>query len=144
MRSDPLILNKKGRLKYPVFCQKGKKRYRWLLVITDFEGRNRGKKVRRYDEAKAIIEQMKETHPDYEYTIVSRQVGYGPPVSKVSDEVLEEQNERGRFWCAYCRKFRVFDEDPFWGKRLCPVCRVPDDSWHVVVNNPLLSRRMWG
>jgi hypothetical protein len=143
LRSEPLILNKKGNLKYPRQVQRGKEKMRWLLVVTDMEGRNKGKKIRRYREARKLVKTLKKRYPDYEYTIVSRQVGYGPPVSRVSDEDLLAQNHRGRYWCPYCRKFRVFDWDPWWSKSRCPVCRIFDDNWHVMVNNPGIADRIW-
>ena len=117
---------------------------RWKLVVTDFEGKNRGKLVRRYRDAKKIIEVLKKEHPDFEYTIVSRQVGYGPPASRLTHEYLWENNQRGRLWCPYCRKFRVFDWDPYWDVNRCPVCRIFDSNYHVLANNPLLAERMWG
>lgn len=141
MRSEPLILNKKGNLKYPKQTQKGKEKMRWRLVVTDFEGRNRGKLFHRYSEAKIVIKALKKKHPDSEYTIVSRQVGYGPPASKISDKYLMAMNERGRWWCPFCRKFRVFDWDPFWNVDRCPVCRAFGNSIHVIRNNPLVIER---
>jgi len=81
-------------------------------------------------------------HPDSEYTIVSRQVGYGPPASRISDEELMKMNERGRWWCPYCRKFRVFEWDPFWGIDRCPICRVFMNNGHVLRNNPLVVERI--
>lgn len=142
MRSDPLILNKKGNLKYPRACQ-GRKKNRWRLVVTDLDGNNRGKKFRRYRKAKQAVTGMREKHPDFEYTIVSLQVGFGPPSSKVNDDQLLAMNHRGRYWCPYCRKFRQFDWDPFRSKDKCPICRIPLDDWHVMRNNPLLTNMMW-
>ncbi len=144
MRSEPLILNKKGNLKYPKSVQLGKKKMRWKLVVTDFEGHNRGKLVRRYRDAKRMIVTLKKKHPDFEYTIVSRQVGYGPPASRLTHEDLMEKNQRGRWWCPYCRKFRIFDWDPYWDVNRCPVCRIFDNNYHVLANNPILAERMWG
>ena len=142
MRSEPLILKKNGNLKYPKSVQKGKDKMRWRLVVTDFEGKNKGKKVRRYSDAKRMIETLIKKHPDSEYTIVSRQVGYGPPASKISDEHLTAMNERGRWWCPYCRKFRVFEWDEFWNVTRCPICRVFMNNSHVIRNNPLVIERM--
>ena len=143
MRSEPLILNRKGNLKYPLAVQMGKKKLRWRLVVTDIDGKNRGKLVRRYSEAKKIVKVMQAKHPDMEYTIVSRQVGYGPPASRVSDDDLMAINTRGRWWCPYCRKFRIFDWDPYWSKSRCPVCRVFDNNYHVLANNPIIADRIW-
>jgi len=143
LRSEPLILNKKGNLKYPKAVQMGKKKIRWRLVVTDFDGKNRGKLVRRYREAKKMVKVLQAQHPDFEYTIVSRQVGYGPPVSRVSHKALMEMNRRGQWWCPYCRKFREFDYDPFWNKSRCPVCRIFDNNFHVLANNPALADRIW-
>ncbi len=142
MRSEPLILNKKGNLKYPKVAQTGKEKMRWILIATDETGKNRGKKYRRYRKAKQAIAVLSKKHQDWEFTIVSRQVGYGPPRSKVSDEALEAMNSRGRYWCPFCRKFRVFDEDPWWGLSRCPVCGIFDTNWHVIHNNPRLGVRL--
>jgi hypothetical protein len=142
LRSEHLILNKKGNEKYPVFSQKGKDKDRWKLIVTDLDGRNRGKKMRRYSDAKKAIAKLRAKHPDFEYTIVSRQRGYGPP-PKVTDDYLLERNHRGEYWCPFCRKFRVFDWDPYWQCSRCPVCRIFDYNFHVLVNNPLLADKVW-
>ncbi len=111
----------------------------WLLVLTDEDGRNRGKKFKRFKTARNTADKIREQHPDLEITIVSRRVGYGPPRSRISDDDLHEQNARGRLWCPFCRKFREFDIDPTWNWERCPICRIPTHNFHVIRNNPRLT-----
>ena len=143
MRSKPLKLNKEGEPTVLLFVQQGKDP--WRLIVTDPSGRSKGKTFSSYRKAKEVIAKMKEKHPDSEYTIVSRQVGYGPPQSKISDEDLVEMNSRGRYWCPFCRKFRIFELDPYHHtERLrCPICHMPESSWHVMRNNPRLVLKMY-
>ncbi len=117
----------------------------WRLIVTDPSGKNKGKTFSSYRAAKEVIAKLKAQHPDSEYTIVSRQVGYGPPHSKITDEDLIEMNAHGKYWCPYCRKFRIFEIDPYFHKERsrCPICHIPDDSWHVMRNNPRLVVKMW-
>ncbi len=137
-------MNKKGKVKD---LKPSQKVYPpWRLVVVDPNGKRRGKVFKSYKKAKKTATKLKATHPDSEYTIVSRQIGYGPPFSKVSDEDILAMNARGRYWCPYCRKFRIFDWDPWWGAKgqdRCPVCGTPESSWHVVRNNPRLRGVYW-
>lgn len=150
MRSDPLIL-KDGEPKYPMPSQLSNAP--WRLVVTDEEGRNRGKKFHSYRQAKEAVAKLRGEHPDFEYTIVSRQISYGPPRSKITDKQLQEMNDISNYWCPYCRKFREFEWDPYalpamgttsMGTDRCPVCRIRIDDSTVVKNNPTLAYRMWG
>jgi hypothetical protein len=143
LRSEPLKVNKKGKVINLLASQIAAK-YPWRLVVTDIDGHNRGKKFKSYKKAKKAQKRLQQQHPDLEYTIVSLCVGYGPPRSKITDEDLQEMNSRGRYWCPYCRKFRIFDLDPYWNWNRCPVCRMPDHNWHVMRNNPRLVSNMYG
>ena len=143
MRSEPLKVTKKGKVLNLAQSQIAAK-FPWSLIVVDPDGKRRGKKFKSYKKAKRAMRSLQDRHPDSEYTIVSRCVGYGPPRSKISDEALEAQNSRGRYWCPYCRTFRVFDWDPAWGWNRCPVCLIPDHNWHVMRNNPRLVVNMYG
>jgi len=136
-------LTKKGKPTRLLPVQQGKDP--WRLIVTDPNGKNRGKTFASYKKAKKVVVKLQEKHPDSEYTIVSRQVGYGPPRSKISDEDLIEMNSRGRYWCPYCRKFREFEVDPYFSpeRTRCPICHIPDSSWHVMRNNPRWVNRMY-
>lgn len=109
----------------------------WMLVLSKGY-KNRGKRFSSYKEAKLAGATLSEKYPDHEVTIVSRQVGYGPPWSKLPDPKLLEINLRGMLWCPYCRKLREFHLDPLWELMRCPVCRIPDHDYHVTKNNPIL------
>ncbi len=137
-RSRVLVLNKETEEpKDILFVQTTGKP--WLLILTDDVGRNRGKLFKTMKKARKAAKRIAKAHPDLEVTVVSRRVGYGPPRSRVSDERLREENDRGSLWCPYCRKFRVFDWDPTWDIDKCPVCRIPINNFHVIRNNPRLS-----
>ena len=142
-RSNPLILKPNGKHTL-MFVQQGKHKLRWKLIVTDQEGRNRGKKFHSYRQAKQVLEELKGKHPDNEYTIVSCIVAYGPPRTMVTDDQLEEMNLRGKYWCPYCRKFREFDYDPTIEEDRCPICRTRLFEWATIRNNPVLAKQFWG
>ena len=141
MRSDPLILDKETD---------EPRELAWVQTVWDpwrlivsYEFRNKGKLFKSYRKAKKAGAKIQKEHPEYEVTIVSRQVGYGPPRSKVSDQVLLRMNFDGLLWCPYCRKFREFLYDPLWEKKRCPVCRISTSDHSVQVNNPGMPGREW-
>ena len=114
----------------------------WLLVLYHERKRVRkGKKYRYYSLAKKAKKEMDEKYPQdqgWEVCIVSRQVGYGPPYSKITDRQIYLQNIKGLLWCPYCRTFREFLWDPKYEVKRCPVCRCMASGFHIQVNNPSL------
>jgi len=141
VRTKPLIVDKAtGEPKHPFPIHLKENSLPWLVVITTEVGR-RGKRFHSLREAKTFAKQVEKEHGgEVSVTVVSRSVGYGPPHSLVSDEVLHEQNARGRYWCPYCRQFRVFAHSRVWGIDRCEVCGTFIDDFHVTKNNP----RLWG
>jgi len=135
-RSDPLLLDDAGNLKYPLWVQANRPdKIRWRLIVTSPEGKNRGKLVQFYSEAKRLAALFQEKYPDHEVTIVSRQGAYGAPRSKVPDYIIMRMNEEGNTWCPFCRKFRQFLYDPYMEVKRCPVCRIPIGNIYVTKNN---------
>ncbi len=148
-RSEPLVLGKDGEPTNPPFTYE--KYESWKVVVVDQETeKRRSKKFFSYVEAQEKAVELRERFGDRaEVGIVSRQVGYGPPASKVSDEKLLTANERGYYWCPYCRKFRDFPYFPSSEGRACEFCFTPEQSFHVVACNPTLwnpvhYRRVFG
>ncbi len=131
-RTKPFRLNKETGEPNLIFTQEN--RDPWKLVIS-FDMSNRGRNFRLYQEAKSTGARIKETHPEYEITIVSRQAGYGPPYSKIDNGTLMRMNQQGLLWCPYCRKMREFLYNPSWQQDRCPVCRISKLDFHVKKNN---------
>jgi len=139
-RTPPLIIDRKtGEPKKLYATQEN--RDPWKLVIITADGRRKGKNFRSYKKAKKAGKTWTDSHQDDSFTVVSRQVGYGPPYSKVSPAQLLEMNARGRFWCPYCRQFREFLYAPRWRIERCEVCRIMLNDHHVIKNNPRLVWR---
>lgn len=137
MRSLPLVIDKStGEPKYlPHTYQKYEP---WKVVILDIETQQRkSKKFFSYPEAKTAAEKIQEKlGPEYMVHVVSRQMGYGPPYSKITDAQLLRQNEMGRYWCPYCRTFRRFLYNAWREKRMCEFCQTVENDFHVIANNP--------
>lgn len=112
----------------------------WKVVVVDQDTeKRRSKKFFSYVEAKAKAKELKEKFGDRaEVGVISRQLGYGPPVSKIDDSRLLRLNEQGYFWCPYCRRLREFPYLPWRDARSCEFCFTPDHSFHVVACNPTL------
>jgi len=111
----------------------------WKVVILDIEtNQRRSKKFFSYKKAKkAAIKYSEKLGPAYLVGVVSRQMGYGPPQSKVPDLMLVEKNDLGYLWCPYCRNFRTFLYNAWRERRLCEFCGCVESDFHVVVNNPM-------
>lgn len=140
-RSRPLVLDKKGRPTVEANTQKPK----WKLIIKDRETGKRSQKIyKSYKKARKQANWITQYHGDkFEACVVSRSMGYGPPYSKVTDKQLLAQNENGKYWCPYCRKFRSFLWSPRMEARLCEFCHIPDTEWHVHMCNPILWERSY-
>ena len=138
-RSEPLIIDREtGEPKNGPFT--AHKYEPWKVIIVEEETNVRkSKKFFSYVEAKetaaALQEKYGETHT---VGVVSRQIGYGPPYAKVSDRQLLGQNDKGLFWCPYCRKFRAFKYVPVLEQRWCEFCHTRERDFHVRACNPLL------
>lgn len=139
-RSDPLIIDRKTG--EPTNLPFTKDKYEpWKVVIVDEETNvRRSKKFFSYQEgkqfAKALGEKYEGTHT---VGLVSRQVGYGPPYSKIPDQQLLRMNEEaGLWWCPYCRNFREFQYVPFLDKKWCEFCHTRETDFHVIRCNPVL------
>ncbi len=137
-RSEPLMLGKDGEPVNPPFTHE--KYEAWKVVIVDQgTGKRRSKKFFSYVKAKAKVKELEEKFGEMaEIGIISRQLGYGPPESKIDDSHLLRLNEQGYYWCPYCRKFREFPYLPWKEARSCEFCFTPDHSFHVVACNPTL------
>jgi hypothetical protein len=140
MRSDPLILDKEtGEPKYLTDSQQ---RYDpWKLVVKDHgkAGKRKIKTYTSYVEAKERAAEINERYGDrVEAHVVSRQLGYGPPYSKVSDRQMLDYNEQRIWWCPYCRKLRRFLYRPALEMKACEFCLTKETDWHVRMCNPIL------
>ncbi len=137
-RSEALILGKDGEPVNPPFTYE--KYPAWKVVVVDLTTEKRkSKKFFSYKAAREKAQELKEKFGDRaEVCVLSRQVGYGPPVSKVSDLKLLAANEQGYYWCPYCRKFREFPWLPGIEGKACEFCFTPEASFHVVACNPIL------
>lgn len=111
----------------------------WKLVVLDRKKHTRKvKKYWSYKEAKEAVARLEEKYGDrIEAHVVSRQIGYGPPYSKVTDYQIIRQNQRRRYWCPYCRKFRRFLHLPSAGCRACEFCHTRETDFHVIKCNPI-------
>lgn len=141
-RSKPLVLDKETR--EPTVLPWTSDKYEpWKVLIMDIETREkRSKKFFSYQEAKKKASELREKlGPEYMIGVVSRQMGYGPPHSKVSDEMLVERNDLGYFWCPYCRNFRTFYYNAWRERHLCEFCGCVDTDFHVQANNPIFWSR---
>ncbi len=137
-RSEPLVLGKDGEPANPPITYE---RYpAWKVVVKDVEREiTRSKKFFSYKEARESAAYVIGKYGErVQVAVVSRQVGYGPPVSKVSDLKLLKANEQGYYWCPYCRKFREFPWLPSIEGKACEFCFTPENSFHVVACNPTL------
>lgn len=139
-RSDPLILDKETREPLPECLPFTANKYEpWKVVVLDTDtGQRRFRKFFSYQVAKKAVEHLKAENPGLMIGVVSRQKGYGPPYSKITDEQLLAQNELGNYWCPYCLAFRRFLHSFWRGKRLCELCAMPSSDFHVIKCNPIL------
>ena len=115
----------------------------WKVVVVDVETRTRrSKKFFSYKDAKRKAKELKERiGVEAIVAVVSRQMGYGPPHSKVSIQMLLEQNDMGNYWCPYCRNFRRFLWNAYRQRHMCEVCGCVDTDFHVIANNPIFWDR---
>lgn len=135
-RSDPLIIDKEtGEPRELLWVQT--KNDPWKLIVFDRTKRKRKEKLyASYREAKEKEEAVKEKYGDrVETRVVSRQVGYGPPESKVTDYQIIRQNQQRKYWCPYCRLFRKFLN--FRGAKRCEFCHTRITDYHVIRCNPV-------
>lgn len=114
----------------------------WKVVVVDIEGKRKSKKFFSYVEAKETAARLREKFGvEARVAVVSRCMGYGPPHSKVSTEMLAEQNDRGNLWCPYCRTFRRFLYNAWREREMCEVCGCVVTDFHVRANNPVFWDR---
>jgi len=138
-RSDPLIIDgetgEPTNLPFTALTHEP-----WKVLVVDLEtNQRRSKKFFSYVEAKQAAADLSEKYRDtHKVGVVSRQVGYGPPYSKVSDEKLLQANENGYWWCPYCRAFRDFHFVPYLDQRWCEFCHTREKDFHVARCNPIL------
>ncbi len=137
-RSDPLIIGKDGEPTNPPFTYE--KYEAWKVVVIDnATDKRRTKKFFSYAEAKEKAKELEERLGERARVgVVSRQIGYGPPHSRVSNAMLRDANDRGKYWCPYCRNFRYFQYLPYRDLKACEFCLMPEMDFHVVRCNPLL------
>lgn len=139
-RSRPLVLSKETG--EPIYLPWTHEKYEpWKVVILDIETqKRRSKRFFSYQEAKRVAAEFREKlGPSYLVGVVSVQMGYGPPESKVSTQMLVDKNDMGDWWCPYCRTFRRFLYNAWRERRLCEFCQTVETDFHVQVNNP----RFW-
>lgn len=112
----------------------------WKVIIREEEtNKRRSKKFFSYVEAKETAAALQEKYGDtHTVGVVSRQRGYGPPHSKVSDRQLLAYNEQGLYWCPYCRTFRAFNYVPYLEMKWCEFCHTREVDFHVRACNPVL------
>lgn len=138
-RSDPLVIDKATG--EPTVVAASASRYpAWKLIVRDqVTGKRNQKLYSSFREAREEAAKIQEQYGErVEAHVVSRQMGYGPPYSKVSNHQLLEANESGKYWCPYCRKFRTFLWSPRLETRICEFCHIPSTEWHVQRCNPIL------
>ena len=137
MRSDPLVFKDGEPTNPPITYEKYEP---WKVVIKDTETETiRSRKYFSYKEAKARVSSLRDEYGERaEVGLVSRQIGYGPPYSKVSNNRLLEANESGLYWCPYCRQFRDFPYYPYKEESCCEFCLTRERDFHVKACNPLL------
>lgn len=136
-RSRPLRLDKTtGEPKVLLPVQQNKPP--WKLVVLDRKKHSRKVKLyHSYSEAKRKAAEVAEKYGDrVEVGVVSRQTGYGPPYSKVSDGQLWQLNMKRRYWCPYCRAIRKFPS--VVGVKRCEFCQTRITDFHVIKCNPAL------
>lgn len=113
----------------------------WLVVLyNEALSIRKGKKEKVYSVARERADRLEEKYPKeegYIVCVVSRQVGYGPPYSRISDRQLYDLNEQGKWWCPYCRALRKYLWDPYYGLKRCPICHIMERDFHVRKNNPI-------
>ena len=138
-RSESFILDREtGEPKHKPFTYE--KYQAWKLIVKDSEtGKRKVKLHWSYSVARQEAETLTEKYGNrIEAHVVSRQIGYGPPYSKITDLQLLRLNEVGKFWCPYCRKMRLFLWSAWREERCCEFCRTRLSEFHVQRNNPLL------
>lgn len=136
-RSNPLIIDKTtGEPKTLLFVQT--RNEPWKVVVLDRKKHKRKvKKLWSYVEAKDLAAKLQDKYGErVEVHVVSRQVGYGPPFSKIKDWQLLDLNQRRRFWCPYCRKIRKFPR--LYGVRRCEFCLCSENDFHFRKCNPIM------
>lgn len=136
-RSKPLVLDKTtGEPKYLLPVQQRKPP--WKLIVLDRKNHTRKVKLfHSYVEAKEKARKLEEKYGErVEVGVVSRQVGYGPPYSKISDGQLLSLNWKRRWWCPYCRDIRRFLQ--IRGAKRCEFCHTRITDFHVIKCNPAL------
>lgn len=111
----------------------------WKVVILLKAGGKKGKKFRKYSEAKAFADKFKDDERVESVTVVSRAYAFGPP-SKITEQHLIRANMKGLTWCPYCRKFTDYLYDPYTELKRCVICSVSDRNNTVRQCNP----RYWG
>lgn len=138
-RSDPLIL-KDGEPKTLLPVQENHEP--WMLSVRNFKtGKRKVRKFFSYQEAREAETKAKEVFDlkdGWDVVVISRQVGYGPPHSRISDAKLLSLNEDNQWWCPYCRKFREFLWLPKDELKHCPHCEISELDFHVKRCNPIL------
>jgi len=140
-RSDPLVLDRETKEPLEKCLPWTYKKYEpWKVVIVNTEtSQRRSKKFFLYQEARSTAAKYTEKLGDgHQVGVVSRQMGYGPPYSRVSDQQLLQANEQGLWWCPYCRAYRGYNFVPFLGQRWCEFCHTREADFHVVRCNPVL------
>lgn len=141
MRSDPLVLDRETKEPTEDSLPWTHQRHEpWKVIIVEVETNvRRSKKFFLYQEAKSAAAKLKEKYNEtHKVGVVSRQRGYGPPWSKVTDQQLLEINETGLWWCPYCRNYREFHFVPYLGMRRCEFCHTRETDFHVSRCNPVL------
>lgn len=146
MRSDPLVLGKDGEPNEASRAITWEKYPAWKIIVLDLETwKRKTRKEFSYKRAREVAtrlnEQFQETGQTSTAFVVSRQRGYGPPYSKVSDDDLYERNTMGDWWCPYCRQFRKFNYHAYIGMRICSFCTTRESDFHVKKCNPILWNR---
>lgn len=138
VRSEPLVLMKDGEPKNPPFTHKTWPAWKVLVVFIETNKRAT-KKFFSYQEAKQSAAELQEKYGEKaKVGVISRAKGYGPPYSKVSNLKLRDYNNRGLYWCPYCRQFREFHYLPYKDTRCCEFCRTRQEDFHVIKCNPFL------
>lgn len=138
-RSDPLIIDKEtGEPINPPFTHEKYEAWK-VLIVNNATGKRQAKKFFSYVEARATAKRLQEKYGERATVgVVSRQLGYGPPESRVPDEMLLKANNSGKYWCPYCRTWREFHYVPALEVRWCEFCQMPEHDFHTRRCNPLL------
>lgn len=84
------------------------------------------------DRAKALVIAAREKYrdrPEVQAELISRTKAFPPP--------KDFEINRKRWWCPYCRKVRIFQQDPKIDKLRCPICGISESDFYVRKYNHL-------